>query len=191
LGTAKRILRYIASTFNYGIKYDSTTFTNLVGYCDSDWAGCTEDRRSTSGQIFLLGTSVISWSSKKQATVALSSAEAEYIALNSAACQAVWLRKILEDVGQMQQQPTPIYCDNQSAISMTKNPVFHGRSKHIDIRLHYIRDLVAEKTVEMKFVSSENQKADILTKALPLGKFESMRKKLGVMDFGSRGSVEN
>ncbi|KAJ1700426.1 hypothetical protein LUZ63_000205 [Rhynchospora breviuscula] len=130
-GAAKRILRYIAGTWEHGIWYDSTNLSNLVGYCDSDWARNSEDRRSTSGQIFFLATSAISWSSKKQATVALSSAEAEYISLNSAACQAVWLRKILEDVGQVQKQATTIYCDNQSAISMTKNLVFHGRTKHI------------------------------------------------------------
>jgi Reverse transcriptase (RNA-dependent DNA polymerase) len=190
-GVAKRILKYISGTADYGLWYGSKNSFELVGYSDSDWAECVEDRRSTSGYVFSCGSSAISWSSKKQSTVALSSSEAEYVAVNSAACQVIWLRKILEDVGQEQQQPTQIYCDNQSAIAIAKNPVFHGRSKHIDIKLHFIRDLVAEKIVELKFVTSANQKADVLTKTLVLSTFETLRMKLGVTNFESRGSVEN
>ncbi|KAJ1704767.1 hypothetical protein LUZ63_004546 [Rhynchospora breviuscula] len=162
LGTAKRILRYVA-----------------------------EDRRSTSGHVLSLGTSAVSWSSKKQSTVALSTAEAEFTAANLAACQAVWLRRILADLGQTQRQPTPIYCDNQSAIAMSKNPVHHGRTKHIDIKIYFIRELVAQGEVELMAVSTEEQTADILTKALARGKFEKFRKRLGVSDFESRENVRN
>ncbi|XP_057246814.1 secreted RxLR effector protein 161-like [Beta vulgaris subsp. vulgaris] len=106
------------------------------------WAGSIDDRKSTSGYVFQLGTKTISWSSKKQATIALSSAEAEYVAATSAACEAVWLRRILDDLQQTSEEPTTIYCDNMSAIAMTKNPVFHSRTKHIEIRHHFIRELV-------------------------------------------------
>jgi transposase InsO family protein len=189
-GTAKRILNYIAGTADYGMWYESTNNFKLVGYSDSDWAGCAEDRKSTSGHMFTLGTGAVSWSSKKQATVALSTTEAEYSAVSSAACQAVWLRRILADFEQEQQQPTVIFCDNQSTIAMTQNPAFHGRTKHIDIRVHFIRDLVTNGDVEVKYVNTDKQVADVLTKALARSKFEQFRSALGVGDFVSRGSVE-
>ena len=189
-GTAKRILNYIAGTADYGVWYGSSKNFNLIGYSDSDWAGCTEDRKSTSGHLFTLGTSAVSWSSKKQATVALSTSEAEYSAVSSAATQAVWLRRILASFEQEQQQPTVIFCDNQSAIAMTENPAFHGRTKHIDIRVHFIRDLVANGDVEIRYINTDKQAADILTKALARGKFELFRSALGVGNFASRGSVE-
>ncbi|XP_022875774.1 uncharacterized protein LOC111394250 [Olea europaea var. sylvestris] len=139
---AKRILRYLKGTKNQGIEFKKENNFNLVGYTDSDWAGSLVDRKSTSGYIFCLGTNIISWSSRKQRSIALSSAEAEYIAAADAACEAVWLRRILKDLMIEQQEPTTIHCDNMSAIAMTKNPVFHARSKHIELRHHFIRDLI-------------------------------------------------
>ncbi|XP_072951733.1 secreted RxLR effector protein 161-like [Typha angustifolia] len=189
-GTAKRILNYIAGTTDYGVWYGSSKNFNLIGYSDSDWAGCAEDRKSTSGHLFTLGTSAVSWSSKKQATVALSTSEAEYSTINSAAAQAVWLRRILASFEQEQQQPRVIFCGNQSAIAMMENPAFHGRTKHIDIRVHFIRDLVANGDVEIRYINTDKQAADILTKALARGKFELFRSALGVGNFASRGSVE-
>uniref|UniRef100_A0A2N9IDT2 Reverse transcriptase Ty1/copia-type domain-containing protein n=1 Tax=Fagus sylvatica TaxID=28930 RepID=A0A2N9IDT2_FAGSY len=135
--TAKRILRYLQGTKKLGILYKKENDNNLVGFTDSDWVGSLDDRKSTSGYIFCLGSKVIAWSSKKQKTVALSSAEAEYIAANDAACEAVWLRKILSDLQQKIEEPTVICCDNMSAIAMTKNPVFHARTKHIELRHHF------------------------------------------------------
>ncbi|KAK6163847.1 hypothetical protein DH2020_000711 [Rehmannia glutinosa] len=129
---AKRILRYLR-TRKFGIKYVKEKENELVGYTDSDWAGSLDDRKSTSGYVFCLGSKIISWASKKQKTISLSSAEVEYIAATDAACEAVWLRRILSDVQQSQDDPTTILCDNMSAIAMTKNPVFHARSKHIEL----------------------------------------------------------
>jgi uncharacterized membrane protein YgcG len=186
---AKRVLRYIADTIDYGIWYKKERGARLIGYSDSDWASGSEDRKSTSGYLFLLGTGPVCWSSKKQPTVALSTAEAEYVALSSAAQHGVWMRRILEDMQQARRESTVIKCDNMSTIAMAKNPVQHGRCKHIDIKLHFVRDLVADGTIKLEFVSTENQLADLLTKGLPVKIFEDLRKKIGVVKFESRGSV--
>ncbi|CAM8990990.1 unnamed protein product [Rhodiola kirilowii] len=177
---AKRILRYISGTIDYGIMYSHTEEFCLTGYTDSDWAGDVETRKSTSGYAFYLGDGVVSWSSKKQQVVALSTAEAEYIAVTTAACQAVWLRRILEDLKHKQEGPTRIMCDNKSAIALAKNPVFHGRSKHIGIRYHYIRELVKDGEIELEFCKTDEQVADIFTKGLSSDKFELFRHMLGV-----------
>ncbi|GKV09291.1 hypothetical protein SLEP1_g20815 [Rubroshorea leprosula] len=119
-GAARRILRYLKETISFGILYGKNDQFNLFGYSNSDWAGCVDDRHSTSGYAFFLGSGAISWSSKKQASTALSSLEVEYISLKAAACQATWTRRTLEDMKQLQMQPTTIFCDNQSTIAMTK-----------------------------------------------------------------------
>lgn len=172
---AKRILRYLQGTRKLGIKYVKEKENKLVGYTDSDWAGSLDDRKSTSGYIFCLGSKIISWVSKKQKTVSLSSAEAEYIAATDAACEAVWLRRILSDVEQKQEAPTTIFCDNNSTIAMTKNPVFHARTKHIELRHHFIRDLVSDKKIQLKFINTNEQLADGFTKAVSSGKIEQLR----------------
>ena len=112
----------------------------LAGYTDFDWAGSVSDRKSTSGCCFGLGSTVVSWLSRKQKSVALSSAEAEYMAASQAACEAIWLRKILCGLFDLELGPTEILCDNHSCIKLTENPVFHDRTKHIGIRYHFIRD---------------------------------------------------
>ncbi|GKU96667.1 hypothetical protein SLEP1_g9878 [Rubroshorea leprosula] len=172
-GAARRILRYLKGTISFGILYAKNDQFNLFGYSNSDWAGCVDDRRSTSGYAFFLGSDAISWSSKKQASIALSSSEAEHISLIAAACQATWTRRILEDMKQLQVQPTKIFCDNQSTIAMKKNPVFHSRTRHIETRHHFIRELVASGGVEVVHCNSKDQVADIFTKPLPLDKFGS------------------
>nr|GEU33566.1 retrovirus-related Pol polyprotein from transposon TNT 1-94 [Tanacetum cinerariifolium] len=139
----------------------------LKGLCDSDWAGSIEDRCITSGYCFLLGTTVVSWKSKKQATVALSSTEAEYVAVTESACQVVWLRRILVDLGQEQVEATTIMCDNISAVMLARNPILHGRTKHIEIKHHYIRELIAKREVRLESCRTNEQAADLLTKALP------------------------
>jgi len=145
------------------------------------------DRKSVSGNLFTLGSAAITWSSKKQSTTALSSSEAEYVAAASSTCQVLWLRKLLADLHQEQKGATKIFCDNLSAIAMAKNPVCHGRSKHIDIRHHFICDLVAEGVIELKSCSTEEQVADILTKALPQAKHNYFMLCLGICDFESSG----
>ncbi|KAK4398009.1 Retrovirus-related Pol polyprotein from transposon RE1 [Sesamum angolense] len=177
---AKRILRYLRGTKDFGIWYKSTNDAKLVGYTDSDWAGSVDDMKNTSGYIFSLGTGIFSWASKKQATVAQSSAEAEYIAAAATSNQAIWLRRILEDIGEKQEEPTTIYCDNKSAIAITKNPVQHSRTKHIDIKYHSLREATTRGEIELKYCSTEEQLADIFTKALPRNKFEELRMKIGV-----------
>ncbi|KNA03723.1 hypothetical protein SOVF_206380 [Spinacia oleracea] len=131
--------------------------------------------KGTSGYVFQLGTKAISWSSKKQATVALSSSEGEYIAATSASCEVVWLKRILGDLRQPTEDPTIIYCDNMSAIAMKKNPVFHSRTKHIEIRHHFIRELVEKQEIELQFCKTGEQLADILTKAISTEKFIQFR----------------
>ena len=118
--------------------YESEIDFKLTGYTEGDWAGSIDDRKSTSGYVFQLGSKSISCSSKKQATVALSLSEAEYISATSSAYEAVWIRRIINDLQQEIEDPTTIYCDNMSARAMTKNPVFHCRTKHIEIRHHFI-----------------------------------------------------
>ncbi|KAL0384142.1 UNVERIFIED_CONTAM: Retrovirus-related Pol polyprotein from transposon RE1 [Sesamum radiatum] len=179
-GAAKRILRYLQGTKDFGIWYKSTNDAKLVGYTDSDWAGSADDMKSTSGYTFSLGSGIFSWASKKQATVAQSSAEAEYIAAAAASNQATWLRRILEDMGEKQEEPTTIYCDNKSAIAITKNPVQHNRTKHIDIKYHALREATTRGEIELKYCSTEEQLADMFTKALPRDKFEELRTKIGV-----------
>lgn len=182
LGAAKRILRYVAGTINFGIWYTKVSDFRLFGFTDSDWAGSIDDRKSTSGSAFSLGSGVVTWSSKKQETVALSSSEAEYAAATSAARQVLWLRKLLVDLHIKQKEATEIFCDNRSAIAMTKNPAFHGRTKHIDVQHHFIRQLVANKMVELKFCGTNEQVADIFTKSLPQAKHQFFTAQLGVCD---------
>jgi hypothetical protein len=177
----KHVLRYLCGTVDYGLDYDRGDGVRLVGYTDLDWAGCVSDRKSTLGCFFGLGSAVVSWFSRKQNSVALSLAEAEYMAASHASCEALWLRKMLVGLFGVQLRPTVIYCDNQSCIKLSENPVFHDWSKHIKIRYHFIRDYVQRGVVELQYISTEEQVADILTKALNMGKFVFFRNKLGVV----------
>lgn len=165
-GAARRILRYVANTISFGIWYKHSESNKLVGYSDSDWASSVNDRKSLSSYVFSIGSGVIAWSSKKQHTVALSSTEAEYISATGATRQTIWLRRIPEDLGFEQSEPTVIYCDNKSAINLSKNPVMHSRSKHIELKYHYIIEMVMQKLVSLEYYSTYNQLADVLTKAL-------------------------
>nr|GEW92369.1 uncharacterized mitochondrial protein AtMg00810-like [Tanacetum cinerariifolium] len=151
LGAAKRILHYIAGTTNYGIWYTNVLDFKLIGFTNSDWAGCLDTRKSTSGNMFSLGSGEVTCSSKKQEMLALSSSEAKYTAIASAARQALWLRKLLVDFDCEQKGATEIFCDNGYAIEMAKNPSFHARTKHIDVQHHFIRHLVADNRIELKF----------------------------------------
>lgn len=151
-----------------------------MGYSDSDLAGNVDDRRSTGGMEFYLDESLITWVSQKQRCVALSSCEAEFMAATAAACQGVWLRNLLNEITDTKHGPVVIYVDNKSAINLAKNPVFHGRSKHIDIRYHFIRQCVDRGEIIIKHVTTEKQRAHVLTKAMSVTKVERMRAPLGV-----------
>ncbi|KAL5537917.1 hypothetical protein UlMin_045747 [Ulmus minor] len=140
LQAVKRIIRYVNGTLDYGLWYSMDTTTDLVGYSDADWAGTIDDRKSTSGGCFYLGNNLVSWFSKKQNSISLSTAEAEYIAAGSASTQLLWMKQMLEDYG-IKQGMLTLYCDNTSAINISKNPVQHSMTKHIQIRYHFIREL--------------------------------------------------
>jgi hypothetical protein len=150
---SKRILRYVSGTNFYGLFYTSANDSNVVAYTDADWAGNLDDRKSTSGYDFLFGGNLVSWSSKKKPTVALSTTESEYILASSTSTHTIWLSRLVEDLGMEVCKPVKVYCDNRSTISMTKNPIFHNRSKHIDIRHHFIRDLVQQEFLFFDFVN--------------------------------------
>ena len=180
LKAAKRILRYIKGTLEHGLLYSFSNDFKLLGYCDSDWAGDVDERKSTSGFVFFMGNAAFTWSSKKQPIVTLSTCEAEYVAMSNCVCQAIWLRSLLKELHVSENDPTEIFVDNKSAIALAKNPVFHDRSKHIDTKFHFIRECVAKKEVVLKFVKSQDQVADIFTKPLMGEIFCKIRSLLGV-----------
>ncbi|KAM2778784.1 hypothetical protein COP1_014123 [Malus domestica] len=180
LKTAKRILRYLKGTVNFGLFYSSSDNYKLAGYSDSDWAGDSGDRKNTTGFVFFMGDTAFTWMSKKQPIVTLSTCEAEYVAATACVCHAIWLRNLLKELSMPQEEPTEIYVDNKSAIALAKNPVFHDRSKHIDTRYHYIRECIARKDVQVEYVKSQDQIADIFTKPLKQEDFIRLRNSIGV-----------
>jgi hypothetical protein len=166
---AKGVVRYLAGTTTYGIMFGGTDTTGVVGHCDADYAGDVDTRRSTGGYVFIMNGVSITWQSKRQATVAASTTEAEYIAAASAVKESLWLRQLLTDLG-VAQDTVSIYADNQSAIKLLRNPGSSMRSKHIDVAHHFARERVARQEVAFAFVPTDKQIADIMTKALPMCK---------------------
>ena len=178
----KRILRYIKGTSGMGICYKKRTENDkIVGYSDSDYAGDLDDRRSTSGYVFVMSSGVVSWCSKKQPVVTLSTTEAEFISATVCACQAIWVLRILKHIS-WSQEGCEIFCDNCSTIKLSKNPIMHERSKHIAIRYHFLRDLSKNGEVELKYCRSQEQLADIMTKPLKLEAFVKLRELMGVYE---------
>lgn len=165
----KRILRYLAGTKDLGITYTKTSTNpneNFVsGFADAAFAN-HDDLKSTSGYVFMAAGGAITWKSKKQTTIALSSTEAEYVALSEAAREACWLRNLYEELGYSQKFPITIKGDNDGSIAMAKNPQFHSRSKHVAIRWHWVRELVEKGNVRIETCRDPQQTADVLTKAL-------------------------
>ena len=182
LQAAKRALRYLRGTVNYGIFYRRSGNGKLCAYTDSDYAGDVEDRKSTSGYVFLLNSGAFSWCSKKQPIVTLSTTEAEFVAAAVCTCQAIWIRRVLKDLRYNDENCTHIWCDNSSTIKLSKNPVMHGRSKHIDIRYHFLRNLTKEGLIDLVHCGSKDQLADIMTKPLKVDDFQKLRSLLGVCD---------
>jgi hypothetical protein len=176
----KRVLRYLQGNISFGIEYTNHLNVELTGYSDSDWVGDPDDRKSTTSYAFSIGSGVVSWSSKKQPTISLSSTEAEYKALCSATCEAIWLRRILEDVGQKQEGPTSIKCDNQSTIKLASNPIYHARSKHIETQHYFVREKIQSQEIEINYCNTNDNVADIFTKSLGKIKFVTFREMLGV-----------
>ncbi|XP_052726011.1 secreted RxLR effector protein 161-like [Vigna angularis] len=184
LNAVKRILRYLQGTHSYGILLrigEAGEEVQITSYSDADWCGDKADRRSTTGYIFFMGGAPISWSSRKEPVVALSSCEAEYIAACEATCQATWLGFLLEGLKVELAGRVRLLVDNKSAIDLTKHPTSHGRSKHIETRFHYIREQVSSGRLEVVYCRSEDQLAYILTKALKGERFQSLRKQIGMV----------
>jgi hypothetical protein len=181
LVAVKRILRYLVSTPCFGIWYPKGSTFDLIGYSDCDYAGCKVDRKSTSRTCQFLGRSLVSWSSKKQTSVALSTAEAEYVSAGHCCAQLLWMRQTLRDFG-YNLSKVPLLCDNESATRMADNPVEHSRTKHIDIRHHFLRDHQQKGDIEVYHISTENQLADIFTKPLDEKTFCRLRSELNVLD---------
>ncbi|GJZ06749.1 retrovirus-related pol polyprotein from transposon TNT 1-94 [Tanacetum coccineum] len=182
LHVVKRIFKYLRGTVNRGLWYPKDSSIALTAYADADHAGCQDTRRSTSGSMQLLGDRLVSWSSKRQKSAAISSTEAEYIALSGCCAQVLWMRSQLTDYG-LGFNKIPMYCDNKSAIALCCNNVQHSRSKHIDIRFHFIKEQVENGVVELYFVNTEYQLADIFTKALGRERIEFLINKLGMRSF--------
>jgi len=180
LQAAKRLLRYLKGTINYGIFYKKNENKQLIAYTDSDYAGDITDRKSTSGYVFMLSGGAVSWASNKQPIVTQSTTEAEFVAAAACACQAVWMRRILEKLNHEQKDCTILMCDNSSTIKLSRNPIMHGRSKHIDVRFHFLRDLTRDKIIELVHCGSQDQVADLLTKPVKLQTFENLQEQMGV-----------
>jgi len=180
---AKRIVRYMKGTIDYGLKFCQVKNSILHGYSDSDWASCVDDMKSTSGYCFSFGSAIFLWSSKRQEVIAQSTAEAEYVAATAAVNQAIWIRKLMVDLQMEQKESTQILVDNQVAISIAKNPVFHGKTKLFKLKLYFLREVQREGEIQLIYCKTENQNADILTKSLPKAKYEFFRQRLGVCSF--------
>jgi hypothetical protein len=181
LMAVKRIFRYLVHTPNLGLWYPKGSTFDLLVYSNSDYAGCKVDRKSTTGTCQFFGRSLVSWSSKKQNSVALSTAEAEYVAAGSCCAKLLWMKQTLSDYG-CKFSKIPLLCDNESAIKLTNNPVQHSRTKHIDIKHHFLRDHEAKGDIALRHVSIERQLVDIFTKPLDEQRFCALRSELNILD---------
>ena len=177
----KRVLRYLKGTIQMGLYLESDTNSQVRAYCDSDWAGCRDTRRSIGGFCTFLGTNIISWSATKQDSVSRSSTKAEYRTLSDIAAELSWICSILKSVGVPQTEVAEIYCDNLSAVHLIANPVLHKKSKHFATHYHFAREKVAAGTLVVKHIPAAQQLADIFTKPLPQHSFYDLRFKLGVV----------
>jgi histone deacetylase 1/2 len=180
-GLVKRLLRYLRGTIDHGLVLRGGSSTDIAAYSDADWAGCPDTRRSTSGYCIFLGSSLISWSSKRQAIVSRSSAEAEYRAVANAVAECCWLRQLLQELHcPVVDKATVVFCDNISAVYLAANPVHHRRMKHIELDIHFVREKVALGHFRVVHVPTTEQLADVMTKGLPTSSLEAFRLCLGV-----------
>lgn len=187
-------MRYLRGTSTLGLTYGiqpvnptlekdhSTLGGPPVAFSDSNWAGCEITRRSTSGYVFLFNGGAISWRCKKQPTVALSSTEAEYKGFLDAGQEGIWIRRLMSNFGFENLLSTTLFGDNQGSISLSRNPVFHARTKHIEIHFHWIREKIQDGSINIKYCPTEDMVADVLTKSLDRGKLERYRRDLGLLD---------
>jgi histone deacetylase 1/2 len=176
----KRILRYIMHTLDVGLRIRKSNSVLVSAFSDADWAGSIDDRRSTGGFAIYLGSNLVSWSARKQATVSRSSTEAEYKAMANATAEVIWVESLLAELGLKLRQPSCLWCDNLGATYLSANPVFHARAKHIEIDFHFVRERVAKRQLQVRFIASSDQVADGFTKALPAHKLEVFRSNLNL-----------
>lgn len=180
LAAVHTLLRYIKGCSAQGVFLSVTSSFQLQAFSDADWASCQDSRKSTTGFCVFLGSSIVSWKSKKQNTVSRSSAEAEYRALAATTSEIVWLTQLLTDLQVQMTTPALIFCDNEVVVHIASNPVFHERTKHIEIDSHFLRDKLVQGAIKLLPVQTQSQPADVFTKPLPSPSFGSLLSKMGV-----------
>nr|KYP50622.1 Copia protein [Cajanus cajan] len=161
-----RILRYIKKVLRQGLLYEDNGDSRISRYCDADWVGCPIDRCSTTGYCVFLGGNLISWKSKKQNVVAQYNAEVEYRAMALITCEFVWIKQLIRELKFCEDHPMRLHCDNQVALNIASNLVFHERTKHIEVECHFVREKLLFKEISTEFVNSSEQLADVMTKSL-------------------------
>jgi histone deacetylase 1/2 len=176
----KRILRYLQHTRDVGLRIHKSPSTLVSAFSDADWAGCSDDRRSTGGFAIFLGSNLISWSARKQATVSRSSTEAEYKSLANATAEVMWVQTLLKELGVRGPKFARLWCDNLGATYLSANPVFHARTKHIEVDFHFVRERVAQGLLQIRFISTKDQVADGFTKPIPVRQLEEFRRNLNL-----------
>jgi hypothetical protein len=176
----KRILRHVQGTIKLGLKIKKSDSMLVSAFSDADWAGCVDDRRSTGGFAVFLGSNLVSWTARKQPTVSRSSTEAEYKALANATAEMLWIQKLLTEIGVKHPPKARLWCDNLGATYLSANPVFHARTKHIEIDFHFVRERVAQGLLDVRFIATGDQIADGFTKALPVIKLKKFRDNLNL-----------
>ena len=179
---ARRVLRYLKGNPGQGLLLKADADLNVFAFCDSDWGACPLTRRSLTGYFVTIGGSPVSWKTKKQSIVSRSSAEAEYRAMATVTSELIWIKSFLSSLGIFLAKPMKLYCDNQAALHIAKNPVFHERTKHIEIDCHFVRERLLLKDLDTGYVASRNQVADIFTKPLGTQQFQFLRSKLGILN---------
>ncbi|PKU62682.1 Retrovirus-related Pol polyprotein from transposon TNT 1-94 [Dendrobium catenatum] len=175
----KRLLRYVKGTLSHGLPINVGPL-EFRTYLDANWASDNTDRKSISSFCTFLGPNLVSWTVKKQVTMAKSSTEAEYRSLSAAASEVIWLRRLASELNLLQSSSTVIYCDNTSAMAIAKNPVFHARTKHVEIDYHFIRQQISSGQIALEHISSTDQIADIFTKPFAISRFNELRHKLNI-----------
>jgi hypothetical protein len=163
------------------VQFNATPSKEVLGYCDADWGGDLEDRRSTTGFVFMIGGGAISWYNKRQPTIALSSTEVEYMANMQATKEAIWITKLIMDLGYMEEKKVMVIrCNNQGAISLTKNPTHDAQTKHIDVQHHFVRERVENGEVRFEYCPMEHMVADVITKALSKERHHKLINRFGL-----------